>query len=326
MGNLSIPLSKDERMTLRRVQLLVFLLSIWVLASALPTLRFAPGNWSLLQRERIQEHVSPGTQVLLEIIGICLIISIAILGTLLMVHIGIPIVVSIWRKIRNKQEGDFFIYRENPPITWRVYTAIMLLFVGFGGLTWLTWRHVDIFENLMEPKQSKETAQVQDQHPLAPKISTPEAERAKIHTVSSPRWRVPLIFVVLIFLGMVLWQIFRVKPLKGGPEAPRVIQVVTNAVKELEEGGEPSGIVLRCYRDMCKILGRKVTMSRDLTAREFTRALLQAGVQEREVVRLTDLFERVRYGRYLTGPDEETEAITLLKTIEEKYTRSSNET
>ena len=67
-------------------------------------------------------------------------------------------------------------------------------------------------------------------------------------------------------------------------------------------------------------------MSRDLTAREFTRVLLQAGVQEREVVRLTDLFERVRYGRHLTGPGEEAEAIALLKTIEEKYARALNET
>ncbi|MGQ9648253.1 MAG: DUF4129 domain-containing protein [Thermodesulfobacteriota bacterium] len=270
--------------------------------------------------EKIQEHVSPGTQVLLEIIGICLIVSMAILGVLL-----IPLVVSIWRRVRRKEEDVFFIYRENPPVTWRVYAVIVLLFAGFGGLIWLTWRHADIFENLMGPQRSPETAQVQGQHPPAPKITIPETKRPEIHTAPSPRWRVPLIFVVLIVLGVILWQIFRVKPSKEGL-ASQVIQIVANAVKELEKGGEPSDIVLRCYRDMCKILGRKVTMSRDLTAREFTRLLLQTGVQEQEVARLTDLFERVRYGRHVTGPGEQAEAIALLKTIEEKYARSSNET
>ena len=313
-------------MTVRRIEVLVILLSVWILASVLPTLRFAPGNWTLLHMERIQEHVSPETQVLLEIIGICLIVSIAILGVLLIVSIGVPIFVSIWRRVRKKQGDDFFIYRENPPVTWRVYAVIVLLFAGFGGLIWLTWRHADIFENLMGSQRSAETAQVQGQHPPAPKITTPETKRPEIHTASSPRWRVPLIFVLLIVLGVILWQIFRVKPLREGLEAPQVIQIVANAVKELEKGGEPSDIVLRCYRDMCKILGQKVTMRRDLTAREITRALLQAGVQEKEVTRLTDLFERVRYGRHITGSGEQAEAVSLLKTIEEKYARSLNET
>ena len=311
---------------LQRIQLTLILLSIWILSVALPTLRFAPGNWALLHAERIQEHVSPGTQILLEIIGICLIVTIAILGVFLIVSIGVPIVVSIWRRVRKKQEDDFFVYRENPPVTWRVYAAIVLLFVGFGSLIWLTSRHADMFENLMGPQRSVETAQVQGQHPPAPKIFTPETRSHEIRTVSPPKWRVPLILVLLIVLGMILWQIFRVKPLKEGLEAPQIIQIVANAVKELERGGEPSDIVLRCYRDMCKILGRKVTVSRDLTAREFTRVLLQAGVREQEVGRLTDLFERVRYGRHITGPGEQAEATALLKTIEEKYGRSLNET
>ena len=312
-------------MTLRRVQLLVLLLSLWILAAVLPTLRFSPGNWTLLHMERIQS-LSPGMQVLLEIIGICLTVSIAILGVLLIVSIGVPIVVSIWRRVRKKEEDVFFIYRENPPVTWSVYAVIVLLFVGFGSLIWLTWRHADIFENLMGPQQSAETAQVQGQRPPAPKISTPETKRTEIYKVSFPRWRVPLILVLLIVLGVILWRIFRVKPSKEELEAPQVHQILANAVRELERGGEPSDIVLRCYRDMCKILGRKVTMSRDVTAREFTRLLFQGGVQEQEVTRLTDLFERVRYGRHITGPGEQSEAIALLKTIEEKYARSLNET
>jgi hypothetical protein len=313
-------------MIFRRVQLLVILLFVWVLAAVLPTLRFGPGNWTILRAERIQGHVSPGMQVLLEIIGICLLVSIAIFGVLLIISIGIPIVVSFWRRIGRKQEPVFSIYRENPPVTWTVYVVIVLLFVGFGSLIWLSWQHGDILESLMGVQRSDETQQVQGQHPPAPRISTPETRRPEIHTVFSPRWRVPLILVLLIVLGVILWQIFKAKPSKEELEAPQVRQIVANAVKELERGGEPSDIVLRCYRDMCKILGRKVTVSRDVTAREFMRLLFQGGVQEQEVMRLTDLFERVRYGRHITGPGEQAEAIALLKTIEEKYARSLSET
>jgi NADH:ubiquinone oxidoreductase subunit 5 (subunit L)/multisubunit Na+/H+ antiporter MnhA subunit len=326
MGDFSQDLRQGKFMSLRRVQLIVIFFSIWVLAIVLPTLRFAPANWALLQMDRIQEHASPGMQVLVEIIGICLIFSMAILGVLLIVFIGIPLVVDIWRKVRKKQEDDFIIYREHPPVTWRVYAVIVLFVVGFGGLIWLTWRHADVLDDLMGTQRSAETAQVQGQRHPSPKISSPETKRPEIRTVSSLQWRAPLILVLLIASGMIVWLIFKPKPSKEGHETPQVIQIVANAVEELEKGGELSDIVLRCYRDMCKILGQKVTMSRDLTAREITRALLHAGVQEKEVARLTDLFERVRYGRHITGPGEQAEAVTLLKTVEEKYARPLNET
>jgi len=305
-------------MSLRRLQLIVIFFFIWMLAIILPTLRFAPGNWTLVKMERIQEHISPEMQILLEIIGVCLIISMAILGIL--------IAVSVWRRRRKKQEDDYFIYRENPPVTWPVYVVMVLLFVGLGSLIWLSWRHADVFEDLMGPQRSVETSQVQGQRPLAPESPTPETGRPKIHPVYSPEWRILLILALLIVLGLSIRYILKSKPLKEELEVPQVVQIVANAVKELERGGEPSDIVLRCYRDMCKILGRKVTMSRDLTAREFTKLLLQTGIDEEGVTRLTDLFERVRYGRYRTGPNEQAEALALLKTIEEKHGGSSNET
>ena len=304
-------------MTLTRFKIIIILFSIWILAIFLPTVRFAPGNWSLLQLERIQEHASPGMQILLEIIGICLIVSMAILGIL--------VVISIWRR-RKKKEDDYFIYRENPPVTWPVYIVIFLLFVGLSGLIWLSWRHADVFEDLIGPQRSFETPRVESHHPPAPKSSTPETRRPEIHTVSSPKWRVPLILALLFLLGLSLRYILQSKLQTEGPGLKQVMQVVSNATKDLGTGTELSDIVLRCYRDMCKILGRKVAMSRDLTAREFTKLLLQTGIREQEVTRLTDLFERVRYGHHITDSNEQAEALVLFKIIEEKYGRSSNET
>jgi hypothetical protein len=66
-------------------------------------------------------------------------------------------------------------------------------------------------------------------------------------------------------------------------------------------------------------------MSKDLTAREFAKLLHQMGIRGQEVSRLTDLFERVRYGHHVTDPEEQVEAIALFNIIEEKYGRSSHE-
>ncbi|MCK7482212.1 MAG: DUF4129 domain-containing protein [Candidatus Moduliflexus flocculans] len=41
-----------------------------------------------------------------------------------------------------------------------------------------------------------------------------------------------------------------------------------------------------------------------------------AGAPEREVSRLTELFEEVRYGRHVAGPEERNESIRLLQAVE----------
>ena len=311
--------SQRTYIVLRRIQVIIILFSIWILAIVLPTVRFAPANWTLLKMERIHEYVSPGMELLLEITGICLIVSMAILAGL--------IVLSIWRARRKKRKDDDFIfYRENPPIHWAVYVVLVVLFSGLGGLIWLSWRHANIFEGLMIPQRSAETSRGQGEPPSAHKPSASETTRPESHTTVSFNRRAPLILALLVLLSLSIRYILKSGPSKEGLEAPEFIQIASSAAKELERGGDPSDIVLRCYRDMCKILGRKVTMSRDLTAREFTKLLFQAGIHEQEVARLSDLFERVRYGRHITDSEEQAEAVGLLKSIEAKYGRSSNET
>ena len=305
-------------MTLTRIKIIIILFFVWILAIVLPTVRFSPGNWTLVQMDRIEEHVPPGTEVFFVILAIGLIVGLA--------GLAILAVISIWRQPRRKKDDSFFWYRENPPITWLERIIIVLLFVALAGLIWLFLRNAPVLEDLMGLRSSLQTISIQGQRPAAPQSFTSETRRPEIHPVSFPKWRIPLIFALLIALGLSLRHILRSKPLKEEPEVPQVIRMVTNAMKELERGGDLSDVVLRCYRDMCKILGRKVAVSRDLTAREFAKLLLQASVQEQEVARLTDLFERVRYGRHPTGPNEQAEALALLKTIEEKYGRLLIET
>jgi len=265
-------------------------------------------------------QVSPETEVFLHITGIILLLGVVMTGVLT--------IVSIWRgRRRKKEEEENFIYRENPPLPWSVYATLIFFLVGFGGLIWLASQRTDPLEHFIGPRRTTEIRGARSEHSAVSKPTESETERSEVVKGPSPRWIPFLIGGVAIVVGLLLWQIFRIKRSQGGLTfRHQVIQAVSDAIKELEGEGEVSDVVLRCYRDMCKILGRKVAMSRDLTAREFTRLLLQAGVREREVTGLTDLFERVRYGRGLSGPTEAAEALAFLKSIEEKYARSENET
>jgi len=306
-------------LVLRRIELVLILFAFWILAIVLPTVHFAPGNWALLRLDRMDGQVSPETEVFFHITGIILLLGVVVTGALT--------IVSIWRGRRRKKEEENFIYRENPPLPWSVYATLIFFLAGFGGLIWLASQHTDPLEHFIGPRGTTEIRRARSEHSAVSKPTEPEPEKSEVVKGPSPRWIPFLIFGVAIFVGLLLWQIFWIKRSQGGLAfRHQVIQVVSDAIKELEGEGEVSDVVLRCYRDMCKILGRKVAMSRDLTAREFTRLLLQAGVREREVTGLTDLFERVRYGRGLSGPTEAAEALAFLKSIEEKYARSENET
>jgi hypothetical protein len=134
-----------------------------------------------------------------------------------------------------------------------------------------------------------------------------------------------LVAGLLILLALGAWRILKGRYKPGETELPGVSQIAARAAADLERGAELSDIVLRCYREMCEILSRKVRPSGEMTAREFAQQLRQEGVHEQEVTKLTSLFEHVRYGRYATGPEERKEAIEALKAIEEQYGRSQNE-
>ena len=71
-----------------------------------------------------------------------------------------------------------------------------------------------------------------------------------------------------------------------------------DAALQLREGGDPHSIVLRCYREMLRVLSRDARIAHEmLTPREFAAELERYGMSSDHVLRLTELFELVRYGR-----------------------------
>jgi len=79
--------------------------------------------------------------------------------------------------------------------------------------------------------------------------------------------------------------------------------------------GRSADIVLRCYREMLDLLSRREQIPHEvLTAREFADRLRSLGLPTAAVDRLTDLFERVRYG-HRDGRPLEGRAVADLEAI-----------
>ena len=97
------------------------------------------------------------------------------------------------------------------------------------------------------------------------------------------------------------------------------------ALADLQSGGDLKNTVLRCYREMSRILSeeRGITRPRDMTPREFEQRLAAVGLRDEHLRRLTRLFERVRYGARQAGEHEEREAVACLGAIARTYGRTS---
>ncbi len=89
------------------------------------------------------------------------------------------------------------------------------------------------------------------------------------------------------------------------------------ALNALQAGGELKDTVLRCYREMSRVLQqeRGIRRQESMTAREFEDALTGKGIPQEPVRALTRLFEQVRYGRERPGAREEQLAVDSLGAI-----------
>ena len=142
-----------------------------------------------------------------------------------------------------------------------------------------------------------------------------------------PEWLVLL--VSLLFLGglslgiFLLWRALR--PASGVEPLPRLAEEAESALQKLRAGGDLRDVVLRCYREMTRILQEERGLRRPkaMTPREFEQRLREVGLDVEPVDRLTQLFERVRYGDRRPDAREEREAQECLEEIAAACRRGS---
>jgi hypothetical protein len=307
---------KGGSMRRRRAQIILFFLTLWGTAIGLPNLRFAPGHWESLKAPPLPDRPSGLLLFLFSLAIGCSLLGISILG-------------FAGKKKREKKDPEMVPYFKNPPMTWLSAMFLVFLFLSVGVLVWWSWPHFDRFDSFSGFRAAEETRD--------PKPPTPPRDEAQPipRSTSPPRlsdwpllWMAGAGFAVFI-LSIVLHQALVRRGKKGlemedrhRPDLPIVQEF---ALPEFAEGLDLAEPILRCYRDMCTILRSRVRFQAEMTPREFVRALEAQGVREPAILRLTGLFERVRYGGYSPQAQERSEAIRLLGQIQAFHGRRANE-
>jgi hypothetical protein len=291
-------------MILKRIQISLIFFSFWMLAIVAPTVSFAPGKW-----EATDQKIAGSPPSLETFLGFLL--------TLAAISFVCFSGLFLWKTVRTKKRKDddrHDFYREPIPASPLVYAVILLLLATMAGLVWWMGQPSKVPEQSSQPRPSFVSPPSSKPSPVAPPKGVPD------HGFPEPSTLEHLLAIILLGgLSWVVWHGLKFRPSKQEPISPDQGRIAAQAAIDLDEGKELSEIVLRCYRDMCAIMARKVAIREEMTAREFAEHLRDEGVREEEVFRLTALFERVRYGRYIAGPEERAEAITLLKAIENRY-------
>lgn len=295
-----------------RIYIIFTIFSLWTLAIVLPNIKFLPADWEFMQKELVSKRSA------LELLGQALII-------LLNISLAGLFGVFIWKiliKKKRKKEPVQEIYREPIKAPWFIYVFIILFFGALGGGLWHFSRQGLFVEERMMNHSYLDLSQEN-----AAQIFSEESRPSKLEWTGFKESRIGQYFLIsslIIALGWVIlfWLIKR-SPVREGPE-PNIPGIAARAVLDLEKGTDLTDVILRCYRDMCVILQQKTTLRPEMTAREFAQHLQEAGIRVEEVRRLTSLFEKVRYGRWVASTEERTEALSLLQAIRTQYGKVIN--
>jgi hypothetical protein len=99
-----------------------------------------------------------------------------------------------------------------------------------------------------------------------------------------------------------------------------LVAQIGETVDRLRLGEDPRSAVLSCYAEMLRILSSRQSLPHaHLTPREFARSLHRAGLSSVHVNRLTEIFEKVRYGHH-DAATLAAQALESLESIRSAYT------
>lgn len=121
-----------------------------------------------------------------------------------------------------------------------------------------------------------------------------------------------VLLVVAVIIRFALKNQFKDKiPLE------ELVEIAEKAIHDLNSGEDYGDTVVNCYASMMEALNNKRFIFRrgDLTPTEFITVLGRTNLPNASVIKLTALFERVRYGGKRTSTEEVDEAISCLNEI-----------
>ncbi|MCL4505525.1 MAG: DUF4129 domain-containing protein [Chloroflexi bacterium] len=176
---------------------------------------------------------------------------------------------------------------------------------------------------LLSNQNRKPGDESQTSGPAAQATTPPVATRAPsdVFSGTAPDWLATAISIALALLicgiaGAAFYLAWR-RSHQPKSALEELAGEARQAISALQAGGELKDTVLRCYREMSRVLQQERGIQRQaaMTAREFEDALLAIGMPGEPVRQLTRLFEQARYGHERAGAQEEKLAVDSLSAI-----------
>ena len=157
-----------------------------------------------------------------------------------------------------------------------------------------------------------------------------EAPAAQVSTAPMPVFEPPHVsptfsylisFAVALIWLVVIWFLYRgwkrYLSLNAKKPLDDIAKIARSSLNDLSLGRNSGDVIINCYLRMSDVVfdKRKLYRADAMTPNEFASRLQQAGLPGEAVIRLTRLFERVRYGERKSSPKDVNEAVSCLKTI-----------
>ena len=136
----------------------------------------------------------------------------------------------------------------------------------------------------------------------------------------TPIWSYVITLFVVAVLGALIWWIWRNFANSQQVEdlALKEFSIIAKkSLDDLADGIEWEDVIVRSYVQMGEVVNarRGIRRAIEMTPNEFSERLIKAGLPASPVLRLTRLFERVRYSRHSAGEEEVNEAVACLNEI-----------
>ncbi len=158
---------------------------------------------------------------------------------------------------------------------------------------------------------------VAEQAPLVAAPPPPPGEPFPTFTATPTWWLILAICAVIAaLLAAGIWFFWR-----RGRQDDRLVALAQAALADIQAGDDLHDAVLRCYREMSRVLREQQGIAREhaMTPREFAQHLAAAGFHDAHIEQLTRLFERVRYGGRRADDRDAREAVACLTAIVAAY-------
>ncbi len=114
-----------------------------------------------------------------------------------------------------------------------------------------------------------------------------------------------------------IWRVYQKAQQEEEIAFKKISRIAKASLDDLEKGAKWEDVIIHSYIEMGEVIDERRGIRRQnaITPQEFSAQLISAGLPEKPVQRLTQLFERARYSTHRADEDEIKESVACLDEI-----------